>query len=254
MNENKLQKAVADWLREQGYPLEMRTARVFKRRNWFQHQGRRYVDPTTNKEREIDFLAFFDDPEKVRPIHGRLVIECKWTPKKPWILFSSEQQSLTPVGHLMSTPMTDTAIGRLRSLAANDVSKLPLFSSIREGYALVQAFNRESATDAAYAAVHGAVSAAEFFAREMSAANGRDHLFIPTVVLDGEFFRCGLAPDGEVLLHPTEMETLFYMPAANGRRDSACVHIVKESALDKFIDLSEATFTALRALLRTKSS
>jgi hypothetical protein len=211
------------------------------------------VDPTSGKEREIDVLAFFDDPEKVRPIHGRLVIECKWTPKKPWILFSSEQQSLTPMGHLMSTPMTDTAIGTLRGLAPIDVSKLPLFSDIREGYALVQAFNRESATDAAYAAVQGAVGAAEFFAKDMSAANGHDHLFIPTVVLDGEFFRCGLAPNGEVLLHPTEMETLFYMPA-NERRDSACVHIVKESALDKFIDLSEATFSALRALLKNNSS
>lgn len=251
MGESKLQNAVAAWLKEQGYPLEMRTARVFKRRKWFQHQGRHYVDPTSGKEREIDVLAYLDDPDESAPIHGRLVIECKWTPKKPWVLFSSEQQALTPDGHLFSTPMTDTFFESV--VQRTDASHLPLFSDIREGYALVQAFSRDSAIDAAYSAVQGAASAAEFFAQNWSGPPKNFMLFIPTVVLDGELFRCSLTSEGEVLLEETEIGCLVYMPANNPRRTSTCVHIVRESALDKFIDLTEETFSALRNLVKSRS-
>lgn len=249
MEESKLQIAIADWLRQQGYPLEMRTARVFRRRGWFLHQGRRYKDPTLGKERETDVLAFQDDPG-IPPLHGRLVIECKWTPKKPWILFGSERDALTPYGHFMSTPMTDSATNALKGIAPEDASDLPLFSDIKEGYALVQAFSKESAIDAAYSAVQAATNAADFFAADMSKSSTSAMLYIPTVVLDGELFRCGLTPEGEVSLQQTDIECLVYIPADNPRMHSVCVHIVQESALDKFIDRAEATFNSLRDSLK----
>ena len=72
MADPELLKRVEDWLRDQGYPLEMRTARVFRRRGWFLHHSRRYKDPTLGKEREIDVLAFYDDRETdpTLRIHG----------------------------------------------------------------------------------------------------------------------------------------------------------------------------------------
>lgn len=89
-----LQTKVEDWLREQGYPLELRTARTLRRQGWHLHHSRRYKDPILGKEREIDLLAFYDDrgADPAPRIHGHFVIECKWTPKKPWVLFTAEHR------------------------------------------------------------------------------------------------------------------------------------------------------------------
>jgi len=252
MEKSELQKKVERWLTEQGYPLEMRTARTFKRRGWFLHHSRRYRDPNLGKEREIDVLAFHDDPSKTSKIHGHFVVECKWTPEKPWVLFTSELQSQTPFGHLMSTPMTESARRSVERLLPEDVSNLPLFSDIKEGYAIVQAFRKEAAIDAAYSAVQAAIGAADFFARSMSNKTSHSILYIPTVVLDGELFRCTLEEGAEVSLQQSDIECLIYDLAENPTMSATCVHIVRESVLNKFIDLAEISFSSLRAALKQR--
>lgn len=248
MEKSELQKSVEDWLREQGYPLEMRTARAFGRRGWFLHHSRRYTDPILGKEREIDVLAFYDDHREIdgkSQIHGHFVIECKWTTKKPWVLFASQQEALTPIGHFMSTPMTASAARIVKPLESKDVSSFPLFAGLEEGYAIVQAFSKDAAIDAAHAGVHAVISAADFFARQMSEVSGHGIVFVPTLVLDGELFRCRLSEGGDVSVQPVDIACLLYHSAGNPR--STCVHVIRESSLETFIDRAERTFDALRA-------
>jgi hypothetical protein len=248
MAELDLQAKVEGWLREQGYPLEMRTALAFHRRGWFFHHSRRYRDPILDKEREIDLLAFNDDPATDERIHGHFVIECKWTPKKPWVLFTSLRQSLTDIGYFRSTPMTTAAASVVEGLVSKDVSRFPLFTGVEEGYAIVQAFRDAQAVDAAYSAVQAAVNAADFFARDMSESGKHSIVYVPTVVLDGQLFRCALQENGDVSVKPIEMGFLVYHTASDNR----CVHIVRESALEKFIDRAEETFKSLRKSLKEK--
>jgi hypothetical protein len=245
---SELQAKVEAWLKDQGYPLEMRTARAFQARGWFLHQSRRYRDPSLGKEREIDLLAFNDDPATSSRINGHFVIECKWTPQKPWVLFTATLQSLTSIGHFLSTPMTSTAAAAVRELDIDDISGFPLFSGIVEHYAIVQAFSRDAAIDAAYSAVHAAVTAADFFANWMSKSTQHSILYLPTVVLDGELFQCSLGEDGEASVRPLDMGCIIHHTADDNR----LVHVVRESALDKFIDRAEATFKSLRIAVKRK--
>lgn len=247
--ESNLQTNVETWLREQGYPLEMRTAQAFSRRGWFLHHSRRYKDPTTEKEREIDLLAFDDDPVTISPIHCHLVIECKWTPMKPWVLFTAARKSLTPIGHFCSTPMTRSATSAVECLASEDVAGFSLFSELEEAYALVQAFRKGDSIDAAYAAVQSAVNAADFFARSMSESTEHAIVYVPIVILDGDLFRCSLSKSGEATVYPVDAGCLIHNTA---NEFSKCVHIVRETALEEFIDRAEKTFKSLRISLQRK--
>jgi hypothetical protein len=243
-----LQPRVEDWLKLQGYPLEMRTAQTFQQRGWFLHHSRRYKDPILGKEREIDILAFNDDADINSPIHAHFVIECKWTPGKPWVLFTSVWQTLTPLGHFRSTPMTTYATQATEGLISQDIVDLPLFSGLKEGYAIVQAFSKDAAVDAAYSALQASVNAADFFAKQMSEEAEHSIIYIPTLVLDGDLFRCSLTKDGDVTVQQVDIGCLIHHTADGSR----CIHIVRESALRKFIDLAEATCESLRSTLRKR--
>ena len=254
MEDSHFQKRVEDWLKEQGYPLELRTARTIRKRGWSLHHSRRYKDPVLGKEREIDILAFYDDRDENRAfrIHGQLVIECKWTTKKPWVLFTSEGRALTDLGIFVSTPMTDRALGTARGLNDDDISSFPLFANLDESYGIVQAFSKDAAVDAAHSAVHSAISAATSFARDMSASTSHSIIYIPTVVIDGELFRCSLSEEAEVSVQPTDMGSLIYDSTENAMVNATCIHVVRESALEKFIDRAAATFDALRAMVKQR--
>ena len=52
--ENDLEKRVADWLKTQGYPLEMRVASALREVGFDVSQSEYYNDPDTQTSREID--------------------------------------------------------------------------------------------------------------------------------------------------------------------------------------------------------
>lgn len=249
------QESVEAWLKKQGYPLEMRTARAFSRRGWFLHHSRRYRDNVSGKDREIDLLAFCDDPSPKNGIHGHFVIECKWSQKKPWVLFTSEQQSLNSIGHVLSTAMTSEMVSDALLLDNAEIVRLPMFSDIREGYGIVQAFAKDQAIDAAHTAVVTVSNAANFFAKDMS-GQGHSIFFIPTVVFEGELFSCSLDGDANVVVKPLEIGVLLHTSTDDegSNRGRSLVHIVRESALEMFIDRAEATFERIRRFLRPDST
>jgi hypothetical protein len=183
MANSDLQENLEEWLRTQGYPLEMRTAQRFHQRGWGFHHSRHYRDPVLGKEREIDLIAFYDDPAIGPQIHGHFVIECKWTPKKPWVLFTSTRPSLTPLGHFRATPMTKTAVTAVKALTSENVGKFSLYSGFEEGYGIVQAFSRDGAVDAAFSAVYEAINAADYFAQSMSEKTKHPFFMYPRLLL-----------------------------------------------------------------------
>jgi hypothetical protein len=248
MQKYNLNERLEEWLRQQGYPLEMRVAQFFNQRGWFFHHSRRYKDPILEKEHEIDLIAFYDDPAKKSPFHAHFVIECKWTPQKPWILFTSTRQTVTFMGYLRSTPMTDTATNAIKPLTLEDILDFPLYSNVKEGYSIVQAFSERSAIDAAYSAVQTVINAADYFARWMSQKSEHSIIFIPTIILDGELFQCSLADDSNVSIEELESGFMIYK-AANEIRS---VYIVRETGLSAFFDTAEVTFQSLRSKLKRK--
>jgi hypothetical protein len=240
-DDTSLKAKVEGWLLEQGYPLEMRVAQALKKRGWVVLHSRRYKDPILEKEREIDLFAINDDPSKRSDISGDLVIECKWTPSKPWVLFSGTAPATNAIGQLAAMPMTSGAMERI---PFQDVPNVPIFDGTDEGYALVQTFSKEEAINAGYAAVQTVINAADFFANQMSESRF-NIVFVPVVVIEGGLFRGSLTEKGEIVIDPIEFGVLSHLRATYGPR---FVHIVREASLVDFIGRAERTFTLLRSV------
>jgi hypothetical protein len=74
------------WVLEQGYPLEMHAAKVFREVGFEVQQAQLYSDSKSGKWREIDLVVISPDLMGVTRI--TFAVECK-SSSKPWILFTS---------------------------------------------------------------------------------------------------------------------------------------------------------------------
>src|SRR6056297_2787184 len=153
-----LTERVAGWLEEQGYPLEMRTAKVVRDAGLRGVQGAYYPDPESGAQREIDIVAHTGDLTGLLSLS--LVIECKASRDKPWVLFTSEQNEQGK-NRLFSFAVS-TKVGReglAGMLLEDELADSTWF--VRPGrtaYGVTQAFT--TGVDVPYAAVMNALKAA----------------------------------------------------------------------------------------------
>jgi len=86
---SSLKAKLRDWLRTQGYPLEMAVASAFRRNGLLVAQSEYYRDPDTHLPREIDVVVYRDSQLGNYALRLMLVVECKASKDKPWVLFTS---------------------------------------------------------------------------------------------------------------------------------------------------------------------
>jgi hypothetical protein len=95
----ELGSRVADWLRGEGYPLEMTVARGLRDVGFTVTQSDQYQDPETDKLREIDvvgrWMRMLAIPGGADEMLAELsiVVECKRSDSRPWVLFTNPARS-----------------------------------------------------------------------------------------------------------------------------------------------------------------
>jgi hypothetical protein len=219
---------VKNWLNEQGYPLEMRTASALRKVGFEVTQSALYTDQETGKPREIDVLAVYPDYVGVTRI--AFLVECK-SPKKPWVL--------------LCNPEVLSGYHRVYSFAAinkNAVEAMiaePVFKAFIDGcpwfrkdkltgYALRAAFTDK---DIAYDATIGVAKASMDFVN--SAKDYQQSLAFPIIVIASPLVRCVLDKDGELQLEEvTQGEVFFKYDLADQFR--SCVRVVTLEGLPDF--------------------
>src|SRR5262249_22948658 len=91
-----LHARVDEWLQNQGFPLEFRTARALSVEGRLRAVQGTYVrDPITYQLREVDVVASIHLEATDVICRVSVVAECKWSRKKPWILFTSPNAGLS---------------------------------------------------------------------------------------------------------------------------------------------------------------
>jgi len=203
--DEKLNSALATWISEQGYPLELRVAQHFRRAGWSAGHGYIYEDPDTQDLRELDLVARFLPEGSKRgkvtdgqgPIVLTLAIECKSSRKaKPWGAFGTDGEPFDDFGGIMKvTP--DGASRSLLSILDKDLSLPTILPSMRPNHALAQAFNDDSkGSNPAYAGLMSSLKGALAVARHQDARLAEDYpllmplveLILPVVVTDDRLF------------------------------------------------------------------
>ena len=186
---------IRSWLRTSGLFLEMEAARVLREDGWDVNQSEPFDDPKTGKTRETDINALLPVPIGDQLLCFELVIECKSSTKRPWLLLTAPAKFRrtalgvhTPASQLGQEFMNAYMFAELQRLGPKSdriFEDLPLFDfPARTAYRFVSGGYRgteeveDGGADLGYAAVMQVIAALEQYNRECS---GRPLSVIKTI-------------------------------------------------------------------------
>jgi len=262
---NSITEKVRDWLKSQGYPLEMSVARAFRRVDANVQQSSYYLDPETDKSREIDVRAkwyrFHETMWGQIDLQVFFLIACKSQQKNPWILFSSEPKKKNAFVRLPASPHGRMLLDWFRA----DKTKSIIDISDHVSYGITQAFT--SGKDLPYEAV---MSAAKAAVAEIVYHNRLHELYkdkfdkdfeisldsviaIPIVVTDAPLFDCYLTEDDSLILDKIESGILewHYLLDDNASHFGTPVYICSDQSLDDLANYAKNLESQLYEFLPT---
>lgn len=193
--------AVLKWLDKHGYPFELHVGQVLREAKWDVDHGTWYKDSQTGKIREIDVRATFwaIDQLQENAVVIELVIECKMSRDKPWVVFSAPRHEHQV---LFRRSRVDTFSDDSVLVAVEAGIPIPDFvrqhKYLAHGIVRAHSDNKGGDPTAPYAALQSVMSAALERGRE----NARRslvrtdrhiaHIVLPTVVVDGALYEYSL--------------------------------------------------------------
>ncbi len=246
-----LTSRLAEWLRSQGYPLEMTVAAEFQKSGFTVSLSNYYEDCDTGESREIDVTAMkLSDFERAAVLQVCWHIECKLARDKPWVVFVSGAQ---PGRFLLLNALASSTYAYMIMEAYKDEALrsrllgLPLMPR-HVGHGITQAFT--SGQDIPYKAVMSATKASLDIINQFDEMEAKPTAFLdgqfwciafPVVVIDGKLFECLADEDGE--LHVVEVESSALLWKGTGRSHlPTLVQVVTKRALAQFVEqVNEAT-------------
>jgi hypothetical protein len=241
-NDEPLESKLNEWLKKEGYPLEMKVASAIRKHtNLSIRQGWFYIDPENSTSREIDIVCTATEPRGLSEIN--FVFECKGT-SKPWVLFTSEE-ALDSYNRLTSFGIFSDAArsGVSKELFKSDeksilerMNKIPwLVKDGMVGYSITQSFDGNR--DIPYKGILSAVKAALWLKQNSlwQTSEYRSHaISFPIVVTSSPLFECYLDKSGNNVLNPINHGFVFFNQHIDGFRGT-CVSIVSEAYIDEFM-------------------
>jgi hypothetical protein len=213
-----LEARLANWLQEQGYPLEMRAAAALREQGLEVVQSYYYFDQQAQTHREIDLRASYRMViTRKMMVDVELVIECKSSPDKPWVLF------LSPFSMHPTARTSQRFVARVsgseqwwdRLARSRAVQRAPLLTfGDHPAHALIRASLGKSTEDVAYGALMAVTRAAAGMLDQLNEAS-RDEfrhyaVVIPIVVLNAPLFTCTTSGDGSLVLNRVSRGTLLW--------------------------------------------
>lgn len=212
-----LSSKVTDWLNQEGYPLEFKTASVFKKNSFNVWQGSYVRDEDEDTTREIDVVADISDYADAHMIRVSHVVECKWTKEKPWIIFT-DYKSMAPsacIAQTMGSLLGDTCLWSIagdKKLHSLDV----FFTPDKPGFNGRQAFSK--GIDEVYSTLRSITSKTYSLVKEFD-HKGRKRgtmprhslIAFPVIVIDGNLFEASYdTKKNDVILQKKERIRLHW--------------------------------------------
>lgn len=240
-----LKERLSDWLKRSGYPLEMKTASLVRQRGFNAFQSEYYFDRDIREMREIDVVGVLEAPSQGGTFRVTVAIECKRSPDKPWVVFSSDTR--TDAADQVLERAGSKAAQSLLALVADrpNIQELPVFKRPdRAGYGVVRAMG--DGADMPYDALMKAAKAADSLAWEATGAEDKvvAEIVLPVVVIDGALFECYLSVDGEPVIGETGRQSVHWRNPIAGKIHSD-ITVLTIANLPDYLDDVSTTFEAL---------
>lgn len=240
-----LEDKVRKWLESTGFPLEMAAANAFRTAGFTIRQSVTYIDPETDKGREIDIVAI--DPDWIGAIEISFILECK-SSSKPWVVFTSLDAWAAFSRPHMFAVMSKQGHQYLSKRISDPAIQHHIERPSSGGYGIRQALSEGG--DAAYTAACGVLKAAASIAHSpMNEEVNTASFAFPVIVVDTPIFECALNEDGSLCMKEvSQSEFLFSM--AIPKPIATCIKIVTKSELSNFSNWAKGVADRLRADLQ----
>ena len=239
MTEQKanLEVEVKNWLESQGYPLEMKVASEFQKSGFDIQQSFYYMDPDTNKFREIDVIATKGLYTGKVFAHIRFIIECKTSKRKPWVVFTRKNKIIDYEYYdwYCTSKMGWDYVLHASIEGLFDGIETTFHKRATIGYGITQAFT--TGEDITYKALNTVRNCAIAYAK---CANNHKldmvEIIVPVVVFEGELFEAHLDKN-EVLTKRVD-ESVVLWHSALGNETGIGIHILTYKHLPTFAKLA----------------
>ncbi|MFG1891838.1 hypothetical protein ACGFIR_28700 [Micromonospora sp. NPDC049051] len=253
--DDPLKAKLQQWLSNQGYPLEMRTAQAFREIGNVR-QSDYYYDSESACHREIDVVVSMISNARSRMewLDVLLCIEAKSGTDKPWVLFCGERvPPLHPVAQVVQRFTSPAAREWIEAAAhSHEVRALPLLT-IEEhpGHNLIKATlgPNQQREDIAYKAIISAVKAAHWETTRKDiypTLNEISVIAFPVIVIDAPLFKCDIDEAGGLRLWRVDAGTLIWhnnvVPSAPPH---TIVHVVTEAGIQEYARQASETSRGL---------
>jgi len=231
---------IVEWLKTQGYPLEMEVAHIFKEAGFEVSSSEYYVDPEEQKPREIDVLASMSTQIQGILFQLTYVVECKSPKEAPWVAFRSRANApRDPTVGFLARIATREGRRALIELSVNpDVTTSELLQlPDRHAYGITNAL-RENNKDIPYGAIrgaHGAAQALVAYSDKMQAPPepiGYVAIAFPLVVTRAPLFTASLGASGDLEVLPVDHATVL---RTGFDTEYSVVEVVTASSLPAYV-------------------
>ncbi|MFE9577021.1 hypothetical protein ACFYO1_11605 [Nocardia sp. NPDC006044] len=257
--EQDLTSKVAKWLQQQGYPLEMRTARELQSKNIWASLGH-YEDAESGQLRETDVYARASREEEDGPtLDIWLALECKTSRRNPWVLFTDTVSPWTQRNlrtQRLCAPDDRRWLARATRSSTQSKLPIPLLQGYAPfGYAVARALNRNN-EDFAFGAMMSVGKAAAGIQKSLSSEasffGDRNHsVIVPVLVIDAPLLQCQLKDDGSIGLQEIDRGTVVWKYRLSpDHPPSTVIRIVTPSVLPQLADDLNLTADNLFATLK----
>jgi len=202
---------ISDWLDKQGYPLEMKVAKLFREKGFIVRHSPYYLDQESKIRREIDIIASVLLVKENTGLKFTFVVECKNTIEKPWVSFCSKQHSLHPRAFIIQKCATKIAQKLLEEFSKKDIELNEGFifkQPNRPAYNITQAFTSDN--DKAYTAMYSAAKASWSLIKPNYDTINHNEIVIPMVVIGGKLFESFLDESGQFNVEEVKRSTIIW--------------------------------------------
>jgi len=236
-----LTSKVSGWLEKQGYPLEMRVARVLQEEGAYVIQSDYYTDRATGTSREIDVVATWDMNVGDVIVRINFTIECKGTRHKPWVMFVSDSQRLGSVASVAQRASSGIGGAALWHMAdERAVQDLAMFRLPRLcGYSLAPMQDKNNEKDECFTALTGVAAATAAQAAMPDFQNGRSgtieilEVIFPIIVTDAPLCTARLNQKSELVVEEAKSGVVLWRNPVVGFPHTL-VHVVTGQEFDSF--------------------
>lgn len=256
MEDQEISKIKKD-IKLSGFPLEIQVSSILRKKNWGVQNQVFYLDRDKQIARTVDVIG---NRGLIEPIgdydrlHVSLIIECKRSPSKPWVFFTSKRDQ-------RATDLESIAALKFFEYSNNVFTKKPFINWITDSchYRDYTDFAvnwyepyKKGKGRAIKTAIHQVTKATNYILEEHGGIYGKLHgktpfrpffLHYSIIVFDGQMYEC-IPHDNDIEV--TRRNSFLY---SHNEKPINFVEILEISLLEKYVDRIEQEISELKQAL-----